>query len=387
MFNKNNTKIKPESEFLASAKFHTMKNDLAGENDALPSSRIKTDEKPKDLPEVKGGSPFLNSTAPSVKKPESAKNKIENVPEKEVKKTGFPNFERINEENNVSKPNKGDAYEFFEQSGDKGHAFLYVLILLLILLLGGGGYYFWFIRGEKNVNEIFTYLIEKKNSLYSNDATDNGDTNSGAINDLSENKDGFSDKVNFMVIKDENLDQAGIKTVIDDKFVEMEKHNGTQVEFLIVDQNNKPLPFKDFIDNLEIILSPEILNNIEGENFSLFLYRNNDLKRLNLVVSVKNEDLLRMSLAKSEKTLVDNLKSLFMYAQPDSMAKKQFSESNYNGYLVRYINLNTNPDLSLDYAIVGNYLVIATNKESGRLIMDKLSNESVPKKDLFTPEN
>lgn len=387
MFNKNNTKIKPESELLALAKFHTMKQDISGESVVSPKEDSKLEDQSGEMTEAKGGSPFLNNEMPTVDKVNEVNEKI--ASEKEIKRAGFPNFEKINEENNMNTENGGnETNELLQETGEKKHGLVYVMIMIVILLLGIGSYYFFFVREEKSMNEIFSDLIGANNESNSDDLTNNTDlgSNNQAIDDFSEEKNKFSDKVNFMVINDENFDQAGIKSAIDDKFMEMEKYNGSQLEFLLVDQNNTPISFKDFGDNFGLSLKPEITNNLSGDNFSLFLYKNSGVKRVNLVVGVKDEDLLRVGLAKNEETLVNDFSSLFMYDKPESAAQP-FKESDYNGKIIRYINLKDNADLSLDYAVLGNYLIVATSKDSGRLIIDKLSDESSPRGDIFTPTN
>ncbi|HBR79385.1 MAG TPA: hypothetical protein DEA46_03080, partial [Candidatus Moranbacteria bacterium] len=272
----------------------------------------------------------------------------------------------------------------FETLNEKSNTFIYGIIFAIILLLGAGGYYIWFMRDEKNNDNSKSGITVDSNKKSSANSENNS---ANAIEDLVGDKSGFSDKVNFMVVNDEELNQLGIKSIIERKFIEMEKYSGNQLEFLIVDKNNKPILFKNFIDNFKIYLSPNVANNLSPDNFSLFLYKNKDIKRVSVVVGIKNKDLLKANLVKNEKTLVKNIEALFVYAKPENISASKFGESNYNSNLIRYVNLNKNLDLSLDYAVIGDYFMVATNKESGRLIIDKLSKESESKTDIFSSEN
>ncbi|KKP68902.1 MAG: hypothetical protein UR66_C0003G0167 [Candidatus Moranbacteria bacterium GW2011_GWE1_35_17] len=389
MFNKNNNKTKSENEYLESVKFHTMKKDLLGENDnAIEES---SDGIAEDY--NKEGSPFLSKTV-AINVENNLENKASDGLSKEADNIGarsgtmpknlnsYPHIPTAETEAPPSVKNADMAS--FETLNEKSSTFIYGIIFVIILLLGAGGYYIWFMRDEKD-NDISKSGITADSNKKSSANPENNSTN--AIKDLADDKSGFSDKVNFMVVNDEEFDQLGIKSIIERKFIEMEKYSGNQLEFLVVDKNNKPILFKNFIDNFKIYLSPNVVNNLSPDNFSLFLYKNKDIKRVSVVVGTKNKDLLKTNLVKNERTLVKNIEALFTYAKPENISASKFGESNYNGNIIRYVNLNKSLDLSLDYAVVGDYLMVATNKESGRLIIDKLSKEAESKTDIFSSEN
>lgn len=400
MFDKKNKKINDNSEYLESVKFHTMKDDLSGEGEKAPNIENKKEE----LYENKGGSPFLNNKVVNDK---AVEDNTENVPEKEMSNDlakAEPKKENI-ALNNFSNPKTSGGYPHLadisesetatpvsindngtiEYADEKKSVFGYVVIFIIILLLGAGGYYFWILK--EGDADIFNVNIAEKLNKISESVNINPDEDlNNAIDDLSDNKNGFSDKVNFMIVNDGELSQLGITKLIDDKFTEMEKYSGNQLEFLLVDKNNKPISFKNFADNFKITLGDDVLNNVDLDNFSVFLYRNGDIKRVDLVIGVNDVNSLKTVLARDEKKLVKDLDSLFVYEKPENYASKQFDQSDYNGSLVRYLNLNKELNLSLDYSIVGDYLVFATNKESGRLIIDKLLGESEGKSDIFNPE-
>ncbi|HBI16936.1 MAG: hypothetical protein UR60_C0010G0015 [Candidatus Moranbacteria bacterium GW2011_GWF2_34_56] len=393
MFNKKNNKIKTESEYVGFAKLHTMKDDLSAENKKNRED-INAEVKVEKNINVVGNSPFLNNTERVLDKKESnldlqketsgQDNRQFEVP----KSSGFPQMPKQNQDSSFSNSNENIVSEDFTGKSEKKSFLAYVIIFIVILLLGAIGYYVWMAKGQKNMADFGSDASKDSSEESAIPSNENSNGNySGAINDLSDNNEEFSEKVNFMIISKENLNQAGITKSIESKFIEMEKYSGNQLEFLIVDENNKPILFKDFIDSFKVTLDSGTMSGLSEDNFSLFLYKNKEIKRVGMVVGVKNRDALRKNLAANEVSLIDNMNSLFVYNKPDHSLNKKFNESEYDGNIIRYVNLNKNANLSLDYSIIGDYLIFATSKDSGRLIIDKLSDESEPRIDIFTPEN
>lgn len=396
MFNKKN-KTKSESEYLKSARFHTMKNDLSGETVNSP----REEDYIKESPEVKGGSPFLSkrdnlAKMQGIPEREDAGNELlekedKSIIQESIKSEVPNNYPHIRTPQELyAAETKSKADNSFEQENGGGWSVWgYTLFFIIILLLGAGGYYLWSSKSEglsdsfAGIGKLISLNKEDDASNSTNSESDSVDT----INDLSDNKNEFSDKANFMVLGDEDSNFEGIGRTIANKFAEMEKYKGRQLEFLVVDKNNKPIIFNDFADKFKITLSSEITGSLASDNFSLFLYQDKNIKRIGLVMAIKNKDSLKTALTKNEKRLIKDFNSLFLYEKPDTeLISKDFSQSEYNGNFIRYANLNKSLNLSLDYSISGEYLVVATSKDSGRLIVDKIASESIGKKDVFSPE-
>ncbi|MFA6183942.1 MAG: hypothetical protein WC682_02465 [Parcubacteria group bacterium] len=375
MFNKENNKEDLISESIKSVKFHTMQDDLSGKNE------ISQEEETKNpiISDAKEDSPFLSGS-------KNISNKIDDVA---VANKGYDNqdvaFKQpfTSSNNNVNDKDDigGVESEINDEVEKKSHFFSYMVIFLIIILLGAGGYYYVVIKGE-NISS----LLQNVNIINNDSSSDNSNTNIAETNPIGDalgNTGVFSDKTNFLVIGEDKFNQAGIKSVIDEKFLEMEKYKGNQLEFIVVDKNNKPVGFNEFINKFNLSLNAEIVNNLVPDNFSIFLYKKDNIKRMDMVIGIKNKDLLKIGLNKNEKTLVSDLSGLFIYEKPVNVIGRQFKDSKYKDSLIRYINLNTSLNLSLDYAISGDYLVLATNKDSGRLIIDKLASELVKNEDIF----
>lgn len=378
MFNKENKKANPLADSLNSVKIHTMKDDLTNKNEELVLEKEEVAK--EDYVAREGASPFMNKPFTS-----SESNEMD------VKENNDKNdLPIINAESDLATPtelsdeNISEDNLQIEDSEKRSSLFLYVIIFVILLLVGAGGYYFWMIRGA---DDKAVQLVEDNSAVADNETIEQTSTDVDGpkpiTDDSSSVNSQFSDKTNFLVVAENEMTQLGIKAVIERKFAEMNNYSGTQLEFLVVDKDNKPIAFKEFADIFGLSLAVDINNNLEMDNFSLFLYKKDNVKRISLALSVKDGDMLKNGLLKNEKTLLNDLGVLFVYEQPKDLSGAQFKESKYGSNSVRYVNLNKAMDLSLDYSISGNYLILATNKDSGRLIMDKLDAELVKNEDIF----
>lgn len=400
MFNKDNNKTNLVSDKLKAVKFHTMKNDLLKELNANNNTNNNANDiSVKEISDnTQESSPFLNSGISNLNVldkidgiREENNSSVINVKVEKQTPAGDVTSSDIMSENiaNVAVADRVKNINDSENevAKNKSSALVYVIIFIIILLLGAGGYYYWTTRESETENiEIVQDNIDNEEDVVIEEKQDEIiEEEVIPIDDLAQVND-FSDKSNFLVIKDNDLTLVGIKKSIENKFLEIKDYPGDQLEFLLVDENNKPILFNDFVEKFKISLSLDIINNLEVNNFSLFLYKKDNIKRIGLAINIKNKELLKAGLLKNEKTLLTSLNSLFIYDKISNVVDLEFKVSKYKENQIRYVNLNTTMDLSIDYVIIDNYLVIATNKDSGRLIMDKLSGEMVKNEKIFSPE-
>jgi hypothetical protein len=80
---------------------------------------------------------------------------------------------------------------------------------------------------------------------------------------------------------------------------------------------------------------------------------------------------LATELSKQEKTFVTDAAFLFLNLTPTTTTET-FGSSTHGDIVVRYLNVSSQPPLSIDYTIVKNQLVIATSKNTMWSIIDKL---------------
>jgi len=72
-----------------------------------------------------------------------------------------------------------------------------------------------------------------------------------------------------------------------------------------------------------------------------------------------------------EKTIVVDMKSFFFKNEELKLATEDFQDNIYNETAIRYLNL-PDSNLTIDYAIINNNLLITTSKESMYALIDAL---------------
>ena len=141
-------------------------------------------------------------------------------------------------------------------------------------------------------------------------------------------------------------------------------------EFLITDETNTPVTFQDFATTLGINLTPAISAQI-GQDFSLYIYNYGDKTRFGLLLTVLNDNFMKTALTKEEKNLPTSLSPL--YPTITVPAVSTFSSATYKNHAVRYTNITSADDYAIDYAIIGNKLVIGTTKTTLFSSLDRSS--------------
>ena len=112
---------------------------------------------------------------------------------------------------------------------------------------------------------------------------------------------------------------------------------------------------------------------INGDNYNLFLHNNGKDNRMGLIISMGQDPDLVQNLSAWEETLVADIKPFIFKDEVLESTTEGFQDNTYNGVAMRYINFPTS-DLSVDYAIIGDKLIITTSKDSMYAIIDALIN-------------
>jgi len=184
-----------------------------------------------------------------------------------------------------------------------------------------------------------------------------------------------SENPNYLSIDTESATSESISQLLKQTASEIkESENGKLFEFVVTDANNNPLSFSIFSYLFKISLSPEILDSLE-ENFSLYFYRDNENVRLGAAVDIQDTEAISSEISKEENALVSELQPLFL-SNPFSEIGESFNTSQYKDFQIRYINLNEDNTLSVDYSIAGDKLIIGTSKDTARAIIDKMQQSN-----------
>lgn len=122
------------------------------------------------------------------------------------------------------------------------------------------------------------------------------------------------------------------------------------------------LSAKEIFEVLGINLLVNIAENLKEDN-TLFLYSQEQGKRLGIIIKVSNADNLKNYLNAWEGAMVNDLKPFFFGEKLNPPAIIEFKDNVYKETNIRYLNF-TDSNLAIDYAVVRDYLVITTSKES-----------------------
>ncbi len=180
-----------------------------------------------------------------------------------------------------------------------------------------------------------------------------------------------TDKPNYLVLDLKTADAAKIKTEIKDRTEKIiTAEIKTPVEFVVSDENFNPATFKDFAGKFGLKLSARLLANIE-DKFSLFINNDNGIAKLGLVLDAKNEKTAKTQFLQEEALIITELAPLYL-DNAYTVATKKFSASQYGDLAIRYNNLTSASELSLDYALYGKKIIIGTSKTTLRSIYDYL---------------
>lgn len=363
MFQNKNQNNDPESEKtilsqendlrLKDIPIHTMKKDLeemrhpeAAKDKEEALAQSVSHEK---LTDAQKGSPFLDFS-PEKNQPPAPVSRPE-TPKNEPRDSRISFSETRPELKKPTKTSRKAVVPKTVSHVNYRKIFAVIVIILTAAILAGGGYYFWSTR-QKPADVVVMPAPDLK------------------IISQPENLPTFNvDGPNNLTVDMSGADGVGAKETLkkyaDD--VSASKIN-TPVEFAVIDTDNNPVTFRNFAKKIKMAFSPALAANLD-EPFNLFVYNDGAVTRLGLVVDSKNPLRLKALMLAEEKTLIKKLEPLFL-ATDYTLAIKSFSSGTHNDTAIRYANITSPEDLSVDYAISGNKLVIGTTKMTLRSILD-----------------
>jgi hypothetical protein len=252
------------------------------------------------------------------------------------------------------------------------------IIVLLLLGLGFGAYYYW---TSRNVTEIPENIpnpptTQAPNPTEEPEATIPNPTPAPIS----------ATTPNYLMINLDQSDQSAIKDLLSQNADKVTALNVfVPVEFIITDSQNNPISFSTFAQKLGLTLSPDVLAQL-GDKFSLYIYSENKIPHLGLSIELKsgaNQTQFKDLMLKEEANLAQELQSLFLVSDY-TITNQKFSTNSYQGIVIRYLNILSPQQLSADYSVLNNKLLIATSKESMLAIIDKDTTTSGTKEQTST---
>lgn len=155
------------------------------------------------------------------------------------------------------------------------------------------------------------------------------------------------------------------------------------VKFVSEDGTQNYASLGDLIDSLQTAFPSEILNNLDKNNYTLFLYAQRNLpsspfaislgkNRLGLIVTMTKQENMAQKFLSWEKTMPQDLDALFLGKRISFPTQYQFADIPYREVLIRTFD---RPDQfsSLNYTFSDNKIIIATSLETIETLIDKLT--------------
>lgn len=111
----------------------------------------------------------------------------------------------------------------------------------------------------------------------------------------------------------------------------------------------------------------DFLSFFEGQ-YIFALFSSSEKIDAGLIIDIKNKPEVKEKIGKTENTIVDLLNK---YIFKDN--KVNFTDHSYNNIKYRYLNLPDNFNIDANYAIVSNYLILATSEKALQKIIDGIN--------------
>lgn len=134
------------------------------------------------------------------------------------------------------------------------------------------------------------------------------------------------------------------------------------------------------------VLAAAAASQVEGDNYTLFLYNQTAGNRLGLIIEMAQSETLVADLKNWEATMVGDLKPLFLEDEVPAAFTEGFQDNIYHDVAIRYLNF-PDPALSIDYGIVAGKLILTTSRTSMYAAIEALLATEIDISDWQTYHN
>ena len=233
-----------------------------------------------------------------------------------------------------------------------------VIGTIIILTAVGGGVWYFILSDQETASEpaLSAEVTEKSSAM------------TGSV--PSKQAPFASDRANYLSLNTEIVSPEDIRQTLSQtagRITEADLQG--PVEFLITDQNNNPLAFSRFAFLLQFDLDADLLALME-ETFSLYAYNDAGRVRFGLSLGFKDTPTATTLITKTEDRLPYALRALILEPQVTVAKKASFRATNYNQHAVRFTNIDSAQNISLDYTVDQSRLFIGLSKDTLRGILD-----------------
>ncbi len=247
------------------------------------------------------------------------------------------------------------------------------LLVLSFILLGGLVFSGYILLKKKNIQP--TKTTSEVKTLPSSESNNNTQTVPETTPVVTQTFSYSQDSPNYLFI-DASYDNADkIKSLLQQYIQKIAQEGYVKpVEFIITDETNAPMSFGIFSTKIGLNISQSVLLDLNN-SFRFFIYNDGAVTRVGLTIDSKNDIALAKALLGEEKTFANELNPIFFTS--DYKKDKLFGDSVYGGAKIRYQNIISPENLSVDYAVYKNKLIIGTTKLTLRSIIDKINAAAI----------
>jgi hypothetical protein len=253
-----------------------------------------------------------------------------------------------------------DATEQFEPDSSVNWRKVFVGVFVFVVVIGllGGGYYFYFMKAPEAPEQIVVEEVVEEEA---------------EVEVVEEVFDYSLTMPNYLNIDAENASLEMISGKVVEIFSKFPEGETGPFEFVLADNNFADMGVGKFSEIVGLSLSDDVLGNLK-DNFSLFLFDDQGMDRVAISIEFDedNKSDLKSALLNSENSLPEAIPDFFALGVGNVSEEVSFSDSNYMGVGIRYLNVDLDNRLAIDYALVDKYLIIATSKDSMRSIINRV---------------
>lgn len=233
-----------------------------------------------------------------------------------------------------------------------------VIVVLILLIVGGGVYYWWnYLRVPKEEPPVEKPEVKIPTSFIEVDET--------KIIELKEEDDVLFEKLKEVAGQEQEL--GNFQRILVKKI-------GKEKDYF--------LSFQEIAGILYINIPYNISSELDlGERHTLFIYAQDEGSRLGVIVKVSDFENLVENLKSWEKNMQTDIRPIFLGRVLGFPATEEFQDNIYppdgeagQEVNIRYLNFS-DPTLTVDYAVAGDYLIITTSRESIYKVIDKILGE------------
>lgn len=254
-------------------------------------------------------------------------------------------------------------------SATKGTTFIIIGVILLIAISGIGIYYYPTIRqsvAPTNTTPAPESTVEIATTEQETGASESTPEPSAPVAPI------FStENPNRLQIDLATADAKSIKETLNKNAADIKDSGLTApVEFIVTDLQNNPISFANFAAMSGIKLPKNVLALLEND-FSIYIYNNNSIISIGLIIGSSQKIALQNALLKTEATIGNDLEPLILHSNY-KLITTPFGKNTYKDYAIRYQNIISPQELSIDYAVDAKHLLIGTTKATIEVLIDKL---------------